>query len=122
MARESRTVTCPHCGAETTTRAFGGVALRCRADGCGKLFECPAKEPTGRRAKATSEPVAKPEVRDDQGGAGGVKVKRAKGVKATAPAPPADPSPADDDQDPPPGPVRTKRVRPKSHRRSWGRR
>ena len=122
MARPTRTVDCPKCGTSKETRAFGGLALRCANPECRTLFECPAMEP-GELSPSTTEDnatTARTSTTEDATRGGGVKVKRASGVKASPPpAPPSASEPEPKPEAPPPLPPAARR--PRSHRRGWAR-
>lgn len=123
MARPTRTITCPRCDEQRTTRAYGGIPIKCH--GCGSYFKCPAKPagnaahgdagerdgPAGDDAPPSSSPAGR------RAGSDGVRVRRASKVTAGRPEPEPEPQPepapepAPEPDEPDPEPSQPRRPR-----------
>lgn len=58
VQRPERTVSCPSCGAERTTRSYGGIPVRCLS--CGQFFATPNKGSGPRPPVVATAAVAAP--------------------------------------------------------------
>lgn len=113
MAR-ARTVTCPSCKAESTTRANPNVRIRC--SGCGAVMRAPAIDDPWKgpaRGEPASTSVGKPAPEAAPTAPSGPRVIRASAVKvkpAAVKPPVSEPvtEPLGDPPSPPAAPVRTR--------------